>query len=192
MDTTNLIENLQRALRFDVSFYREAANDERYNRQALTVVILAAVLSGVGAFLGSLFDGAVGGAFLGLLLGVVVTVVGYYVWAYVVQFVGAQFFQGQATTPQLLRVLGYAYAPIALNVLNFIPGVGGLLALAGSVWALVCGFFAVREAHRLNDGKTLLTVIIGWIIVAIITALIGVFGALFGAGAVGLGSLLRS
>lgn len=192
MDTTNLIENLQRALRFDASFYREVANDERYNQQALTVVILAAVLSGVGAFLGSLFSGAILGAFLGLLLGVVVTVIGYYVWAYVVQFVGAQFFQGQATAPQLFRTLGYAYAPTALNMLSFIPCVGGLVALVGSVWALVCGFFAVREAHRLDDGKTLLTVIIGWILVAIITAILGVFGALFGAGAVGFGSLLRN
>jgi len=192
MDTTNLIDNLQRALRFDVSFYREVANDERYNQQALTVVILAAVLSGVGAFLGGLFSGAILGAFLGLLLGVVATAIGYYVWAYVVQFVGAQFFQGQATTPQLLRALGYAYAPMALNVLSFIPCVGGLLSLVGSVWALVCGFFAVREVHRLDDGRTLLTVIIGWIIVAVIMAIVGVFAALFGASAVGFGSLLRN
>lgn len=192
MDTTNLIENVQRALRFDVSFYREVANSERYNQQALTVVILAAVLSGVGAFLGSLLSGAFFSALLGLILGVIVTLIGYYVWAYVVQFVGAQFFQGQGTVQQLLRTLGYAYAPSALNVLSFIPCVGGLLTLAGSVWALACGFFAVRETHRLDDGKTLLTVIIGWVVVAIIMGILGVLGAMFGAGAVGFGALMRN
>jgi hypothetical protein len=56
----------------------------------------------------------------------------------------------------------------------------------------VTGAFPFGEAHRLDDGKTLLTVIIGWIFVAIITAILGVFGALFGAGAVGFGSLLRN
>lgn len=190
MDTTNLIENVLRAVRFDAAFYRGAANDERYNQQALTVVIIVAALSGLGAFLGNLLGGNILVALFGLVLGVVVTGVSYYVWVYVVQYVGAQFFQGRATAPQLLRTLGYAYAPMALGLLSFIPCFGGLVALAGSVWSLACGFFAVREVHQLDDGKTLLTVIIGWVAVAIITAIVGIIGAIFGIGAMGAGALL--
>lgn len=190
MDTTNLIENVMRAVRFDAAFYREAANDERYSRQALTVVLIVAALSGLGAFLGNVLAGAVFSALFGLILGVALAVAGYYVWVYVVYYIGSQFFQGRATAPQLLRSLGYAYAPMALGVLSFIPCFGGLVALAGSVWSLACGFFAVREVHQLDDGKTLITVIGGWLAVAIVTAVVGMIAAIFGIGAMGMGALL--
>ncbi|GIK73980.1 MAG: hypothetical protein BroJett021_29680 [Chloroflexota bacterium] len=190
MDTTNLIENVMRAVRFDAAFYREAANDERYSRQALTVVLIVAALSGLGAFLGNVLAGAIFSALFGLILGVALAVAGYYVWVYVVYYIGSQFFQGRATAPQLLRSLGYAYAPMALGVLSFIPCFGGLVALAGSVWSLACGFFAVREVHQLDDGKTLITVIGGWLAVAIVTAVVGMIAAIFGIGAMGMGALL--
>jgi hypothetical protein len=190
MDTTNLVDNVVRAVRFDAAFYRESANNERYSQQALTVVILVAVLSGIGAFLSNLIGGNILGALLGLVLGVLLGVAGYYVWVYVVYYVGARMFQGKATAPQLLRTLGYAYAPMALGLLSFIPCVGGLVALAGSVWSLACGFFAVREVHQLDDGKTLITVIAGWLAVAIVTAIVATFAALFGIGAMGAGALL--
>lgn len=192
MDTTNLIEHVMRAVRFDAAFYREAANDERYSRQALTVVLIVAALSGLGAFLGNVLAGAIFSALFGLILGVALAVAGYYVWVYVVYYIGSRFFQGRATAPQLLRSLGYAYAPMALGVLSFIPCFGGLVALAGSVWSLACGFFAVREVHQLDDGKTLITVIGGWLAVAIVTAVVGMIAAIFGIGAMGMGALLST
>lgn len=189
MESSTLINDVRRAVTFDGSFYRQAAHDARYGQQALIIVIIVSALSGIGAFLGNLLAGHFVGAFLGLVFGVVITIVGYYVWAYVIHFVGAQFFQGQASPPQLLRTLGYAYAPMALGLLTFIPCVGGLIGLAGWLWSLACGFFAVREVHRLDDGKTLLTVIIGWIAVAIIGAIVGLISAALGFGAVGIGAL---
>lgn len=189
MDTSALFNDIRRAVTFDASFYRQAANDERYSQQALLIVMIVAALSGAGAFLRSIFSGHLLGALVGLVLGVGLTIVGYFVWVYVIQYVGAQFFQGRATAPQLQRTLGYAYAPTMLGFFSFIPCLGGLVALAGSLWALACGFFAVREVHQLDDGKTLLTVIIGWVVVMVLTAIVGLVGALFGAGAMGLGAL---
>lgn len=189
MDTSTLINDIRRAVTFDASFYRQAANDERYSQQTLIIVMIVAALSGVGAFLSNLLSGHFFGALLGLVLGIGFAIVGYFVWVYVVQYIGAQFFQGRATVPQLQRTLGYAYAPTALGFFSFIPCIGGLVALVGSLWALACGFFAVREVHQLDDGKTLLTVIIGWVVVMVIAAIVGMIGAIFGVGAMGLGAL---
>jgi hypothetical protein len=69
--------------------------------------------------------------------------------------------------------------------------VGGLAGLAGSIWSLVAGFIGVKEALDLDTTKTLITVVIGWVIVAVITLAVG---AVMGVGAIGLGaagSLLR-
>ncbi len=191
MDTSGLIENVRRAMSLDRSFYREAAADGRYGQQALTVVIIVAILTGAGSFLGAMLGGNFFGAFVLLLVSIVMAIVGYYIWAYVIQWVGAQFFQGKATAPELLRTLGFAYAPNALAVLSFIPCVGGLIALIGAIWSLVCGFFAVRDAHQLDDGKTLLTVIIGWVIVMIVVAVVtGIVGLIFGITGAGLNMLM--
>ena len=130
--------------------------------------------------------GNFGGALIGLIVGVILAVASYYVWAYIVQFVGKSMFNGQATVPQLLRTLGYAYGPTALGALSFIWCVGPLIALVGSIWSLVCGFFAVRETHRLSDGQAIITVVIGWLVIMVISALVGL---IFGFGLLGAGSL---
>ena len=143
MDFNLMVANVRRAMSLDRSFYREVADDPRYSQEALMVVILAAALSGVGSFLTQLFGGNFFGSIIALMVGVVLAVVGYYIWAYVVQWLGAAMFKGQGTAPELLRGLGYAYGPMALGIFAFIPCVGGLVAAVGAIWALVCGFFAV-------------------------------------------------
>jgi hypothetical protein len=151
------------------------------------VVIAAAILTGIGGLLGGIFRFDLGGALLGLIIGTVLTVVGYYIWTYVVQFVGKTMFGGQATAQQLQRTLGYAYGPIAIGgLLSFIPCLGGLISLVFSIWSLACGFFAVRETHKLSDGQTIVTVVVGWLVVFIVSSL--VFGIL-GVGALGMGAL---
>jgi hypothetical protein len=103
----------------------------------------------------------------------------------VTYFVGTQLFAARADPGELLRVLGYASGPRVLSFFSFIPCVGWLAALAGGIWALVAGFIGVREALDLDTTKTLITVVIGWIIVAIITAVVT---AVLGVGAAGLGA----
>jgi hypothetical protein len=186
MDFNSMIANVRRAMSLDRSFYQEVAYNERYSQEALMVVIVAAVLTGVGSFLSALFGGNFLGALIGLVISVILAVAGYYIWAYIVQFVGKALFGGQATAPELLRTLGYAYGPTALGVLSFIWCVGPLIAFAGGVWSLVCGFFAVRETHKLSDGQTIVTVVAGWLVVMLITLAVG---AVFGIGALSVGAL---
>ncbi len=190
MDTSTLMDNVRRAVTFDASFYRQAANDDRQGQQALLVVLIVAGLSAIGSFLGNILGGNFFGAFAALILSLVAVVAGYYIWAYAVQWVGAQFFQGQGTAPQFLRTLGYAYAPMALGLLSFIPCFGGLVGFVGWLWSIACGFFAVREVHQLDDGKTLVTVIVAWIGVALVIGIISViFGAIFGISTFGMNAM---
>jgi hypothetical protein len=128
-----------------------------------------------------------------LFVDVVLVVAGYYIWVYVVQWLGSAMFKGQGTAPELLRTMGYAYAPMALRVFAFIPCVGGMVGLVGGIWALVCGFFAVRETHRLSDGQTIVTVILGWLVVGIVYAVVwGVLGRVFGISMAGMNAVFGS
>jgi hypothetical protein len=186
MDLAKMFNRVTRAAMLDVGLYEEVEADTSLNQEALIVVVLVSVLSGIGGFLQGVFKGDIGAALLALVVGVVLGVVSYYIWAYVTYFVGTNLFGGTADAGELLRVLGYASGPRVLGVLGFIPCVGGLAGLVGAIWALVAGVIAVREALDFDTTKAVLTVIIGWVIVFAISLVVGL---VFGVGAVGLGAL---
>jgi hypothetical protein len=186
MDLAKMFNRVTRAAMLDVGLYEEVEADTSLNQEALIVVILVSVLSGIGGFLQGVFKGDIGAALLALVVGVVLGVVSYYIWAYVTYFVGTNLFGGTADAGELLRVLGYASGPRVLGVLGFIPCVGGLAGIVGAIWALVAGVIAVREALDFDTTKAVLTVIIGWVIVFAISLVVGL---VFGVGAVGLGAL---
>jgi hypothetical protein len=186
MDLAKMFNRVTRAAMLDVNLYKEVEADTSLNQEALIVVILVSVLSGIGGFLQGVFSGDIGAALLALVVGVVLGVVSYYIWAYVTYFVGTNLFGGTADAGELLRVLGYASGPRVLGVLGFIPCVGGLAGLVGAIWALVTGVIAVREALDFDTTKAVLTVIIGWVIVLVISIAVGL---VFGIGAAGLGAL---
>lgn len=184
MDT--MLNRMIKAAKLDVVFYNEVEADTSLNQEALMVVVLVSIAGGFGAFVGGLIGGQIGSAFLALFVTVLMGVVNYYIWSYVTYFVGTNLFEGTADPGELLRVLGYASSPRLLGVLTFIPCLGGLLGLAGAVWALIAGFIGVREALDLDNGKTFVTVIIGWVIILIINLVIG---GIIGAGAFSLGAI---
>jgi len=95
-------------------------------------------------------------------------------------------FHGTADYGELLRTIGYAYSPNVLGFFSFIPILGWLIALVGSIWALVAGVIAVRQALDFDTTKAVLTVVIGWVVMMIVAAIIA---GIFGLGAVTMGSL---
>jgi hypothetical protein len=180
-----------RAARLDVALYNEVEADVTANNQALTVVVLAAVASGIGSLLGSIVSGHPGAAFGGLIGAVIVALIGWAVWSYVMYFVGTRLFHGTATYGELLRTLGFAQTPGVLLVLGFIPVLGGIIDLVVFVWLIVAGFIAIREALDLDTGNTIATVVVGIIAYAVVAAIVGLILASLGLGAMALTGGLR-
>ncbi len=187
MNTENLLPRMVRAARLDVAFFNEVEADTSLNGQALLVVLIAAVASGLGSLLGGLIGGGLGPAFTGLIVGIIMTVLGYYLWSYLTLLIGTRLFGGTADLGEMLRVIGYANTPNVLSVFSFIPFLGRLIALVGGLWALVAGIIAVREALDLDTGKALLTVAIGWLVVFILSVFIG---GVVGVAEMGMGALM--
>jgi hypothetical protein len=183
MDT--MINRVIRAAMLDVEFFNEAEADTSLTQEALMVVILVSIAGSIGSFIGGLINRSFGAAVLALIGALIIGVVNYYVWAYVTYFLGTRLFEGTADPGELLRVLGYASGPQVLSILNFIPCVGWLIALAGGIWSLIAGFIGVREALDLDTTKTLITVIIGWVIIWVVRIILL---TVLGVGALGLGA----
>jgi len=186
MDFAAMFNRVVRAAMLDVDLYEEVEADTSLTQEALMVVILVSIASGIGGFLaGVLGEGGIGAALINLIVTVVIGVVGYYIWAYITYFVGTNLFGGTADVGELLRTLGYASGPRVLGVLAFIPCLGPLAGLVGAIWALVTGVVAVRQALDFDTGNAIITVIVGWLVVFIITLVVTLA---LGIGAFGLGA----
>jgi hypothetical protein len=177
---------MTRAAKLDVNLYEEVEADTTANRQALLAVVLVSLASGIGTGIAGL--AARGGLWFiwGLFIGLAGSIVGWLAWSFLAYILGTTVFKGpetSATWGELLRTIGFSNSPGALRFFSFIPFVGGLIAFVASVWSLVAGVIAVRQALDFSTGRAIATCIVGWIVYMLIIFLTTTFllgtGALF-------------
>jgi hypothetical protein len=107
-----------------------------------------------------------------LITGVITSIVGWLVWSFLVYIIGTKLLKGPETRSdwgECQRTIGFANSPGLLNILTFIPIVGGIISFAVFIWTLIASIIAIRHALDFSTGRAIITSIIGWIIYAIIT-----------------------
>jgi hypothetical protein len=175
-----LTDRMVRAARLDTAVYNEVEADVDATGQALTVVVIAAVASGIGVALSAALAGRQTAIVGGLIGSVVTELIGWAIFSFVMYFVGTRFFGGTASYGELLRTTGFAYTPTILLIFRFIPFLGGIITIIVGIWRIIAAYIAVREALDLDNAKTIGTVVvglIGYLIVAfIVSAILGAFG----------------
>jgi hypothetical protein len=163
--------------RLDVNTFEEIEHDQSATGQAALVVIIVAIVAGIGSGFGASIQG--NPFFSGFIGTLISALVGWVVWSVVSWFIGTSFFGGQADVGEMLRVIGFAQAP---QILGIIPCIG---VLVGWIWSLIAGFIAIRQGLDLDNTKALLTIIIGFIFLIVVYAIFGIIfgvtGAIFGA-----------
>lgn len=163
------------AMKLDSATFREIENDPTAMGQAVGVIVLAAVASGIGSIW---FTGVTG-----LVMGVLRALVGYLIWAGIVWLIGTKLMPDPATKadfPETFRVVAFAAAPGLLSVLTIIgiiPILGWLIAallgLLILIWTIAAMVIAVREVlDYSNTGKAAIVVIVGAIAFLIINAIL--------------------
>ncbi len=150
------------AAKLDVSLYEEVEADSSATGQAAGVVALAAIASAIGA--------SGDGSWIGGLIG---ALVGWAVWAGVTYLLGTALFRGTATWGELLRTLGFAQSPGILYVLGIIPLLGWIAKGIISIWVLIAGIIAIRQALDISTGKAVITAIIGWLLLLTLMLFLG-------------------
>ena len=176
--SASLWDKMVRAAKLDIDLYEEVEADDKSTGQAFTVVLLVGIATGIGSGIGGVVES--GGLWFlwGMLIGVGTTVVGWLLWSAFALLIGTTIFKGpetEATYGQLLRTLGFAHTPGLLRVFSFIPFIGGLIAFVGSVWFLIAGVIAVRQALDFSTGRAIATCAVGWVIYMLIVFLISGF-----------------
>jgi hypothetical protein len=167
MKLPSIIENPVRAAMLDVDFYNRAEADTSLNVQAGIVVIAASGLAGIGATI-AVESTSTGDIVTAMALGVLSGVVGWLVWAAVATLVGTRIFHGTSDFGEIRRVIGFAYAPLAIGVIPW-------LGFIGAAWVLLAAVVAIREGMDFSTKRSVATMVIGWGAWVLVSLAINVF-----------------
>ena len=143
-ETVAMIQRMIRAAQLKAEVYEEVEADKSATVQAMTVVVLAALATGI-AFLGV----GVAANAIDVALTVVFALLGWALLAWITYLVGTRLFPTPETSAdwgELARTLGFAQSPGVLRIFLIVPGIGPLIFLIASIWTLVATVIAIRQA----------------------------------------------
>lgn len=150
MQSPPFIRRYVQAALLDVDLYNEVEADATLNRQAAAVVVIGTALTGLGSVAATDVN-----VFVGFVTGVVTGLMGWLVWSGIALLVGTRVFSGTSDYGEMLRVIGFAYAPLAIGVIPW-------LGFVGALWSLVAAVIAVREGMDFSTGRAVVTMAAGW------------------------------
>jgi hypothetical protein len=177
--STSLFDRMIRAARLDASLYEEVEADNTATTQALMVVVISSICSGIGTAIGQAIAGH-GGMRIGtgLFGGLFSALIAWFIWSLITYVIGTKVFGGTASFDELLRTLGFSNSPGVLLILSFIPLLGGVISFVVWFWGLAAMVIAVRQALDFSTGKAVLTCIVGWIAALVTLVIIGIIFAI--------------
>ena len=163
-----MINRMLGVAKLDTSVYEEVEADSSATKQAMAVVVVVALATGIGMFRT--------GGLSGLIIGIPVSIGLWALWAWITYLIGTTIFktaETEANWGQLARTLGFAQSPGVLKVFGFIPGIGILIFSIASIWQLVAMVIAIRQALEFTSTwRAVGVAIVGFIPYSLVTALI--------------------
>ena len=164
------LQKLYRAIMLDTELYEEVEADKTLTRQAMMTVAIVAIIE-------SIFHLGSEDSIIGSIEAALGSVIRWSLWAMLIAFVGTRILpepETDSNTGELLRTLGFAYAPGIFYIFSSVPVIGFFVQLMVPFWQLASMTIAVRQA--LDFSST--TRAIGVCIVAFILAMLILFAVL--------------
>jgi hypothetical protein len=159
--------------RFDTETIRELKEDRTATGQAVAVLLLVGLSYGLGF---SIFNGfqhsslSLDYLISNTLANMIITDFAAFIWSATVFLVGTKLFQGKTGYWQLARPLFFSTAPGIFFILIAIPFSPVIVttAVVVAAWIVSGEFVALKNAMGFNTQRTLLTSVVGLLILAFI------------------------
>lgn len=162
---SRFVRRMLGAARLDPATYEEVEADTSATPQALLVVFLASLASGVATWRVEGLEG--------LVLGFVGAILGWFVWAALTFLVGTKVLpepQTESDMGELLRTIGFAASPGILMVLGVVRSLSFVVRPLISVWLLMAFVVAVRQAlDYKSTARAIVVCTIGFVVYLILS-----------------------
>jgi hypothetical protein len=155
-------ERILGVFKLQTAVYDAISRDPGAGIQAALVVALVAVFLALGNRISPIFGDL--GVAANFSIAMAWTFFSWILWTGILAISARLISDQRVSFNQLLRVIGFAYAPQTLAIL---PWFGALL---GAFWSLAAIFVAVRQVLAVNNRKATLTLIIGLTLYSVLIA----------------------
>jgi hypothetical protein len=173
-----------RLARTDFTAFNEIKTDPTATASGIVIVAIATLLTGLGSWLWVIFniDSDFRDAYdvsssdvliKSVIIGGILQVLLWLAWVAIAYFMLTQVFKIQALMPELIRTMGYAFAPMAVTIFFFIPVLDmpiGILALAATA---VMTTVAISACANGRPGQIILANLAGFAIFLIALGILG-------------------
>jgi hypothetical protein len=169
--TNGFVMRLIGAISLDAAIYEEVEADPAATAQALAVVVLSSLATGLGARgFGDVTLQSI--AFFGAL-----ALIAWAAWALVTFEIGYRLMptpQTRADVGQLLRTTGFATTPGLFRVFGIMPGATWPVFIATAVWMLAAMVVGVGQAlDYTSTSRAIAVCVLGWTLALAIAIVIG-------------------
>ena len=162
---------LGRLARLDLTVFEEVRSDPSATPGAIVVVFLASVLAGVGSFAWAVQTEGVDDSEVfvkSLVIGSILQTLVWFIWVYLVFQVLARAYGARTDFYELIRSMGFAFAPVGMSVLVAITAFAvpfGVAALAG---ATLFSHFAIQSSSSAEPRQILIANFVGFLCFAVV------------------------
>ena len=169
------LQKLYRAIILDIELYEEVEADKTLTRQAMMTVAIVAIIESI-FYLGS-EDSII---IIGSIEAALGSIIRWVLWAFLIAFVGTRILpepETDSNTGELLRTLGFAYAPGIFYILSPLPVFEFFVPLLVPFWQLASMTIAVRQALDFSSTTRAIGVCVVAFFLAILILLIILFAS---------------
>ncbi len=176
MDPNALMQRIRRLAMLDTTVFDEVRGDAASTIPALIVAAVSTLLFGLGGFLwwalngpdSDFYEGS-GDIFLkSLIIGSVISLILYGVWIGLTYVLLTQVFKARADANELVRVMGFAAAPLAIGLIMFIPQLEYAIGLTAIAMLFGSTLIAVMSATDAPAGRALVANAAGFAVWALV------------------------
>lgn len=175
IDFNVLMQRIRRLLTLDTSVFEEVRTDRSATIPAIVVAAAATLLFGLGGWLWWVLQDIpeAGDVFIkSFVLGSIAAMVLWGISVGVTYVVLTQLFRARVDVNELVRVMGFAAAPLGVGVLMFIPAIEFGVALTAVALFFGATVIAVQTATDAAPGRVLAACGAGFLVWAVILGLL--------------------
>jgi hypothetical protein len=179
MDMNVLMQRVRRIFTLDSTVFEEVRMDRHATVQAVVVAVSSIFAFGLGGWLWFVINSTDQGSLPGsgevfvrsLLLGTILASALWFAWVAITYVMLTQLFRSRADINELVRVMGFAVAPLAMGVLIVVPILDFSIGLVSLTLMFGTTFIAVQSSTDANAGRTLVSVATGFFVWALVLTL---------------------
>jgi len=183
---------LGRLIRLDVTIFDEIRSEPSATPSAIVIVFGASVMAGIGSWLWAVQWRGVEATDVfikSLVVGSVLQTLAWFIWVYLVFQVLARAYGARVDFSELIRTMGFAFAPVGISILIAVVGFTIPFGVFSMTGAVLLTYFATESASSAEPRQILVANFAGFAVFAIVMGVLANIGEVSSTGGAQIGGL---